>query len=410
MRRDALILCLCSALAGCSAAGDDDDSGSEPTPDALPEGCDLLVEPGEGARAALQTAFIEVATGGTVCLSAGTFELDTEVTLAASGVTVQGATEATTVLDFATQDVGANGLQVTGDGVTLQDFTLKNTPGDGIRVVGAAGITFERLTVGWDTPASLANGAYGIYPVECTEVLVADCTVYGARDAGIYVGQSTGIVVRTNEVYGNVAGIEIENSFDADVYENHTYENTAGVLVFNLPDLPLQGGRNTVVRDNLIENNDLPNFAEAGTVVAGVPAGVGVMILANDDTTVRDNVITGNDTTGVLSISYTNLTVGPQDDPDFDPWSEGTCVRGNDFAANGQDPAGAFADLIDLVPAPDIVWDGCPDQDPTTISIWENTADDDGASVFYDARLPPCWPLGLGDDDPLPVTRECGDE
>lgn len=409
MRHDALSVCFCLALAAC-APGDDDDSADEPTPPVLPEGCDALVEPGEGVRAALQTAFIEAATGSTICLADGTYALDTEVSLDADGVTVRGTGEATTILDFATQDVGANGLQVTGDGVVLEDFTLKNTPGDGIRVVGATGITFQRVTVGWDAEASVDNGAYGLYPVECSAVVVDDCTVYGARDAGIYVGQSADISVTNNDVYGNVAGIEIENSFDAVVSGNHCHDNTAGVLVFNLPDLPLQGGRDTVVRDNTIENNDLANFAEAGTVVAGVPAGVGVMILANDDTTVRGNTITGNDTTGVLVISYTDLTVGPQDDPDFDPWSEGTCVRENTFASNGTEPQGAFADLIPLVPAPDIVWDGCPDQDPTAISIWANVADDDGASVFFDARLPPCWPLGFGDDDPAPVTRECGDE
>ncbi|MBC8241142.1 MAG: hypothetical protein H8E30_11800, partial [Alphaproteobacteria bacterium] len=66
---------------------------------------------------------------------------------------------------------GANGLQVTGDGVVLEDFTLKNTPCDGIRVVGATGITFQRVTVGWDAEASVDNGAYGLYPVECSAVV-----------------------------------------------------------------------------------------------------------------------------------------------------------------------------------------------------------------------------------------------
>ncbi len=405
-----LIPTLLAGLLACGPApADDDDATDDATPPELPEGCDALVEPGADARAELQTAFIEIATGGTVCLGEGTFALDTEVALDVDEVTVRGAGASLTTLDFTTQDVGANGLQITSDGVVLEDFAVMNTPGDGIRAVGVTGITFQRLVVGWDAVESVENGAYAIYPVESDQVVVQDCVVFGSRDAGIYVGQSTNITVTGNEVYGNVAGIEIENSTGAEVYENHAHGNTAGVLVFNLPDLPVQDGRDTLVRDNLIEDNNIDNFAEPGTIVAGVPSGVGVMILANDDTTVLSNEITGNRTTGVLVISYTELTVGPQEDPDFDPWSEGTCVRGNTFAVNGQDPQGAFADLVPGVPAADIVWDGCPEQDPTTISIWENEADDDGVGIFFDARLPPCWSLiDPGSDDETLVTRECG--
>ena len=69
----------------------------------------------------------------------------------------------------------------------------------------------------------------------------------GASDAGIYVGQSRNIVVRRNQVEFNVAGIEIENSTDADVYDNMATNNTGGILVFNLPGPPVQDGRRTRV-------------------------------------------------------------------------------------------------------------------------------------------------------------------
>ena len=67
----------------------------------------------------------------------------------------------------------------------------------------------------------------------------------GASDAGFYVGQSRNIIVRRNRAEGNVAGIEIENSIGADVYENTATGNTGGILVFNLPDLPMKGGKQT---------------------------------------------------------------------------------------------------------------------------------------------------------------------
>jgi hypothetical protein len=46
--------------------------------------------------------------------------------------------------------------------------------------------------------------------------------------------QSDSIVVKNNEVFENVAGIEIENSFNADVHDNNSHDNTVGFLVFDL--------------------------------------------------------------------------------------------------------------------------------------------------------------------------------
>ena len=61
------------------------------------------------------------------------------------------------------------------------------------------------------------NGAYGLYPVQCENVLVEESIVRGASDAGIYVGQSQSVIVRNNVAAKNVAGIEVENSYDVDV-------------------------------------------------------------------------------------------------------------------------------------------------------------------------------------------------
>jgi parallel beta-helix repeat protein len=85
--------------------------------------------------------------------------------------------------------------------------------------------------------------------------------VRGASDAGIYVGQSSNIIVRNSIVEYNVAGIEIENSSGADVYGNIARNNTGGVLVFDLPDLPVSGGNSTRIFANQILANNTRNFA-----------------------------------------------------------------------------------------------------------------------------------------------------
>src|SRR5699024_2527168 len=87
----------------------------------------------------------------------------------------------------------------------------------------------------WEGEPDSANGAYGLYPVESANVLIEDSYVRGSADAGVYVGQSDRIVVRNNIAEWNVAGMEIENSTNADMYSNIARHNTGGLLVFDLP-------------------------------------------------------------------------------------------------------------------------------------------------------------------------------
>ena len=138
------------------------------------------------------------------------------------------------------------------------------------------------------------NGAYGVYPVESKNVLIDGVTVSGASDAGIYVGQSDNIIVRNSRAEYNVAGIEIENSTNADVHDNVATHNAGGILVFDLPDLPKIGGHSTRIFNNQIVENDTPNFAPPGNIVANVPTGSGVMLMANKNVHVFGNTFDKN--------------------------------------------------------------------------------------------------------------------
>ncbi|MCA9546648.1 MAG: right-handed parallel beta-helix repeat-containing protein, partial [Myxococcales bacterium] len=196
-----LLLCAL-AFAGC------DDDTSAPG-DVLPEGCDLYLTADSGEEL-VQTTLIEAQSGQTVCFGEGTFAFTGEVSLSVDNVTLRGAGMDATVFDFTAQEFGANGVAITGDGVTVEDLQVLDAKGDGIRGQSVDGITFRRLKVWWTADASAESGAYGVYPVQSTNVRVEDCVVKGASDAGVYVGQSRTILVKGNEVFGNVAGIEIE--------------------------------------------------------------------------------------------------------------------------------------------------------------------------------------------------------
>ncbi|MFM5885323.1 MAG: parallel beta-helix domain-containing protein [Novosphingobium sp.] len=317
----------------------------------------IEVAAGEGAQARLQEALILAKPGDAVQLGAGRFVLTDGLSLDVKGVTLRGAGMDATVLDFSGQKGAGEGLLVTAPEVTLRDFAIENTRGDGIKSKGADNIVYYRLRVTWTGGPKETNGAYGIYPVQSTGVLVDGCKVSGASDAGIYVGQSKAITLRFNYVEQSVAGIEIENSRDALVTGNLVTRNTGGILVFDLPNLPVMGGGNTVVESNLVIDNDTPNFAPKGNIVAGVPRGTGVMVMANEGVKVIGNTLTNHATAQVMVVAYPK----PFTDPRYNPYPRSISLGYNTYVGGGNAPdfpggaqlAKAFGGTL-----PPVMWDG----------------------------------------------------
>ncbi|QDH35479.1 parallel beta-helix domain-containing protein [Porphyrobacter sp. YT40] len=326
------------------------------------------VEPGEGAGARLQEALILAAPGDTIELAEGRFVLTDGLSLDVDGVTVRGAGMDKTILDFTGQQGAGEGLLVTSDNVTLRGFAIENPKGDGIKSKGADMIVYDALRVEWTGGPKASNGAYGIYPVESTGVLVQRSKVVGASDAGIYVGQSRDITVRGNLVEFNVAGIEIENSRNALVTENIATHNTGGLLVFDLPGLPVMNGGNVILRKNVVKDNDTPNFAPPGNIVASVRRGTGVLVMANDGVLIDDNEFEGNATAHIMVIAYTQ----PFEDPRYNPHARNVIVGRNAFGRGGDDPQlegkeqllAAFGGAL-----PPVLWDGLSESSDTALRI-----------------------------------------
>ena len=271
-----------------------------------------------------------------------------------------------TILSFKDQGQGTGGeglLISSKKDITLENFAVEDARGDGIKSNGTNKIAFRKIRAEWTGGPKETNGGYGIYPVNSKGVVIEDCTVMGASDAGIYVGQSQDIVVRRNKVEKNVAGIEIENSTRADVYENEATDNSGGILVFTMPDLPVKDGRLCRVYHNKVIANNHDNFAPKGNIVATVPPGTGVMIMANDQVEVFDNTIEQNQTGGLSIISYL-MTDKPLSDPGYDPFCEAIHIHDNRFASNGGKPSGAIGEMLSKAlgsPLPDILYDGIID-------------------------------------------------
>jgi parallel beta-helix repeat protein len=323
------------------------------------------ITPGPGVQDKLLTALVEAQPKDVIFIRTGRYELDMPLAVEANDVTIQGEGPYRSVLSFRNQTNGAQSLFVQGDHFTLQDVGFEDGPGDMVKILGSDGVTMRGVRTEWTGGPSTENGSYGLYPVECRGVLIEDCIVKGASDAGVYVGQSRNIVVRRNQVEFNVAGVEIENSTDADVYNNTATKNTGGILVFNLPGPPVQDGRRTRVHDNEIYENNTENFGAPGSSVSIVPTGTGSLILSNDDVEIFNNAYRDNDTSHIIMISYTTAVLfGAEqpNNPDFDPYSEGVFIHDNTFVGGGTNPPSpSFDVLVNLnggLPLPSIIFDG----------------------------------------------------
>ena len=320
----------------------------------------VYISPSEDPYTEIQEALILASPGDIIHLSAGLYELEDSLSIDVNNLILEGEGINDTVLSFKNQLSGAQGLSVTSDNVILRDFAVENAKGDAIKVKGVDGISFIRVRTEWTGGPSSENGAYGLYPVESKNVLIDSCVAIGASDAGIYVGQSENIIVKNSVAEFNVAGIEIENSYYADVFNNYASNNTGGILVFDLPDIPQQGGHHIRVFNNKSVNNNTDNFAPEGNIVGEVPRGSGIIIQANSHVEIFDNDIGDNDTINIAVVTYGYDT----EDEDYYPHPRSIQIHGNRFGRSGYNPdleTGELAKILFEISdgdMPDIFWDG----------------------------------------------------
>lgn len=411
----------------------------------------------------IKEKFILATEGTVLAFEAGTYHFLTQLSLTTKGVTVRGAGRAETILDFKIDAAGgagaagaagaaagpgggagasgANGaggsgpggaseaILVTGqaDNFVIEHLSVRDSIGDAIKVLGRTNVTFRDVGVSWTGVNPTEHGAYGLYPVQCTDVLIEDSEVSGASDAGIYVGQSNRVVVRRNRATKNVAGIEIENTTSADVYENTAEGNTGGLLVFSLPGLEVENGGNVRAYNNKLIANNEKNFAPSGNIVGLIPAGTGAFVMANHDVEFFDNEFRDNKTTQFAVISYL-VAERPDytDHPNYAPFPTKVYAHNNTFAGGGADPDRSKIDGIGNIlalgsiggklpqPLPPLMIDGIlptpPPEGPNPQQLcFSENAGATGANSFANLRLDtlktaefPAFPSWLPELEPAP--------
>ena len=287
-----------------------------------------LVANGPGA---IQAAVSAASVGDKLLIASGTYAEEVVVTTdGLSLVGCGGATDDRPRIVPPSPEVNGRGIRSNGvDGLTFQSLETFGQANDGIRISLANGVTFRDIVGDGNL-----QSAYSIFPVTSNNVLIELSKVFRVDDAPLYVGQSSGIIVRYNDVRDSVAGIEIENCGNAQVYGNYSSGNTAGILVFKDGSLPVQLSQCHAVHHNVFENNNTPNFG-SGTV-AGVPDGTGMLIISNDTTPFHHNISRNNNTFGLAFLDQQIASFGPPFSADSIP--QDNFIYANWLTGNGGTP------------------------------------------------------------------------
>jgi hypothetical protein len=254
-------------------------------------------------------------------------------------------------------------------GFYVRGFTVEGFPQNGIQTRWVDGFKFVRNE-------SVNNLNNGIYPTLSANGLVRNNVSYGSLDTAMWVAGSENVRVVGNELYGSPIGFEITVSNDVQVEWNFIHDNTVGVGLFHPnaagnPQLPVMA--NWVIERNFIFNNNLPNPAPPASFQAGVPPGVGVLLLGVSDNVVAKNFIANNDFVGIGVLGWCTATgLGDpsrdcvNDPPQADPSANNNLVYRNWLTGNGQSPP-PFLPL----PGVDILYVQTPPFEPGTGNCFE---------------------------------------
>lgn len=309
-----------AALTACSS------SAGDTKPDAAT--ATVVKVPQDAAT--INKAVDQVAVGGLILVSPGTYE--ESVTINKADVTLRGTDRNSTIIDG--EGKRPFGVVAIADGVTVENLTVHAHTFYGVLVTGlhdengpsAHGVDgytkldpeqfppVQRFKINHVTATN--NGLYGIYAFDANNGVITSSYASGSADSGFYVGQcrDCNIEVSGNVAERNAIGFENANASDSvAVVANRFSNNRIGATFISNYQEAFTPQRANLVAGNLVADNtssDSPAHADGGF-------GIGLGISGGQDNQVSLNRITGNTVSGV---QITN--------------TEDLAATGNQFTAN----------------------------------------------------------------------------
>jgi nitrous oxidase accessory protein NosD len=236
-------------------------------------------------------------------------------------------------------EVGVGDCEDQLEGFYIRGFSVEDFPRHGIQTRFVDDFTILQNE-------SVRNLENGIYPTISANGLVQENVSYGSLDTAMWVAASENVRVIENEMYDSVIGLEITVSDDVEVKENNIHGNVVGVGLFHpnaagnaqLPEM-----NNWVIEQNHIHDNNLfPSPAPPNSFQAGLPPGVGVLMLGVSDHVVSKNLVENNGFVGIGVLGWcTAVAAGPpsrnceNDPPQANPQANNNEIAQNTLLNNG---------------------------------------------------------------------------
>jgi parallel beta-helix repeat protein len=297
----------------------------------------LVVEPGHSIQDAVKKAHV----GDTIQVLPGTYH--ETVYIDKDNIHLQGVIKEGVWPVMDGEGKRNDGILASGHGAVIERMWVRRYKGNGIMTQGANNFKIINNIV--EGPCF-----YAIFPQYGSNGLVANNKVTKSEDSAIYVGMSDHIDILNNESSESVIGIELENSTGGLIEGNYVHDNAVGMGAAKLPSLPVKVADHIVIRNNIVVNNNIKNFAPEGAISAQIPSGVGIWVLGTDGVTVENNLIENNKSVGIFYSETTFMITAT--DAKLNPLASHGRILRNFFLDNGKDPQGSVKDILDSAGRP----------------------------------------------------------
>ena len=225
------------------------------------------------------------------------------------------------------------------DGVKIKGFTVQGFPNNGIWLEHVN--NFKIL--GNESIDNLENG---IWPTLSANGVVKKNVAYGSLDSALWVEASENVRVIRNEFHHSPTGLEITVSKNVVAKKNHVHHNSVGIGLYHPSAAsldPLGNDGDWEISNNYVHDNNEPNNAPPGGMVAELPPGGGILVMGVDRVDVKKNQIENNDFFGIAVIDYCAAVLGSDfnctdNPPEVEPAPDDNTYVKNTLVNNGTNP------------------------------------------------------------------------